>query len=244
MIVGSLLAIGFTANAQAAIQLDKTSGSWSNTIGGSNVVYQAVGTEAQVRWGIPYVTEQSGLGFTGIDYTPGLVPGPGEFKLGTLRHHNFVVQGGTAASSSSLAVLFDLASPDPDINLNYVISIDETLNAAPCVYPGATICPDKVTISPSSQTFIFQGGTYSLDSYFKDSTGALVDYMITEENQVTPADLWGRVSLLIPPPTPTPVPSPLPLFGAAAAFGYSRKLRARIAVNRRSLDTLPRPSAS
>lgn len=32
----------------------------------------------------------------------------------------------------------------------------------------------------------------------------------------------------VDPPTEVPVPGPLPIFGAAAAFGFSRKLRARI----------------
>jgi len=37
---------------------------------------------------------------------------------------------------------------------------------------------------------------------------------------------WAQATLVTPPPAP--VPSPLPALGAAAAFGYSRKLRSRI----------------
>jgi hypothetical protein len=33
---------------------------------------------------------------------------------------------------------------------------------------------------------------------------------------------------LAPPPPPAAVPGPLPLFGAAAAFGMSRRLRRKI----------------
>ena len=39
-------------------------------------------------------------------------------------------------------------------------------------------------------------------------------------------ETWAQATLVTPPPAP--VPSPLPALGAAAAFGYSRKLRSRI----------------
>ncbi len=38
-------------------------------------------------------------------------------------------------------------------------------------------------------------------------------------------------------PSSSSVPSPLPLFGAAAAFGWSRRLRSRITVHRRDLPS-------
>ncbi len=37
----------------------------------------------------------------------------------------------------------------------------------------------------------------------------------------------GQIDVVLGPPA-TPVPGPLPLFGAAAAFGWSRKLRRRV----------------
>jgi hypothetical protein len=43
-----------------------------------------------------------------------------------------------------------------------------------------------------------------------------------------------------PAPPGTPVPGPLPLFGAAAAFGYSRRLRRRVNSSRFA----PHPAAS
>jgi len=41
---------------------------------------------------------------------------------------------------------------------------------------------------------------------------------------------WAQASLVSPPGAPAP--GPLPLFGAAAAFGFSRKLRKRIQASR------------
>jgi len=228
VVVGSMASIGFAGAANATLTLDKTSGSWTGVTGGSSINYETVGNEKRVRWGTPAGggTEQSGFGFLGLDYTPDLVPS-GEFKLGTLTHYNFVIAGGTAISAAALNVLIDLASPVSNIDFNYALTLDETVNAAPCVYPGSTICPDKTTISPSSQTFTYEGGTYSLDAFFKNAQGSPVDFMITEERQATSVDLWGRITLVSPPPTPA-VPGPLPLFGAAAAFRASRKLKSRI----------------
>ena len=192
--------------------------------------YPTVGDESQVRWGTPVGTEQSGLGFLGIDYMPDLTP-TAKFKLGTLTHYNNVIKGGSALSTVDLGVKIGLTSPVTDINLNpFTLTIDETTNAAPCVYPGATICPDKITISPPSQSFIFQGGTYSLDAFFVDTSDNEVNYMYTEEGRDTSAFLWGRVTLISPPPA---VPAPLPVFGAASAFRFSRKLKSRISANKR-----------
>jgi hypothetical protein len=47
---------------------------------------------------------------------------------------------------------------------------------------------------------------------------------------------WAQASLVSPPAAPAP--GPLPLFGAAAAFGFSRKLRRRIQVARKPLATI------
>lgn len=41
------------------------------------------------------------------------------------------------------------------------------------------------------------------------------------------SSIWAQATLVTPPPAAS-VPSPLPALGAAAAFGYSRKLRSRI----------------
>jgi hypothetical protein len=43
--------------------------------------------------------------------------------------------------------------------------------------------------------------------------------------------------------SPSAVPGPLPLFGAAAAFGYSRRLRRRVSLNRSTSPSAPSISA-
>ena len=49
----------------------------------------------------------------------------------------------------------------------------------------------------------------------------------------------GVVSFVRSAPSSSTVPGPLPLFGAAAAFGFSRKLRNRIKVTRTTAPTRP-----
>ena len=50
---------------------------------------------------------------------------------------------------------------------------------------------------------------------------------------------FARTSFAAVQPPASSVPGPLPLFGAAAAFGFSRKLRSRIKVTRTTAPTRP-----
>ena len=60
-------------------------------------------------------------------------------------------------------------------------------------------------------------------SYYRWVGGTVANRTILKSaNQRT----WAQATLYTPPAAP--VPAPLPLFGAAAAFGFSRKLRKRI----------------
>lgn len=234
---GCALAFGLAvAPAQAQVVLDKTTGTWSNVVGGTNVVFQTVGGENQVRWGIPFGPDgQSGLGFTGVDPNPNLVvPIGSNFLLGTLRHFNQPIFAGTAASSVSLTLETLFTTPPVSIDFIYSSTIDETPNATPCVYlsdPGNP-CADKITISTvPNQTFQFQGQTLTLASFFLDSSSNPTDSLISQEGGITEVQVFGRLTA---PPGGGPedsVPGPLPALGVAAAYGYSRKLRKRIQSN-------------
>ncbi len=71
-------------------------------------------------------------------------------------------------------------------------------------------------------------------TYCKKPDGLLYEwdgYLGRTSNNPAVVAVVGKVNFaLVQPPTPssTSVPGPLPLFGAAAAFGFSRKLRNRI----------------
>lgn len=244
MITKSLLFSGVAVVASAALispvyaadqVLDKTSGTWSNTIGGLGVNYQTVGSENQVRWGTSTGSGQSGLGFTGIDYVPNLTIIPfNQFEIGTLRHFNNPISSGSAATGATLSVIMDFFGAAPvDIGFDFDSIIDETLNATPCAYlstPGNP-CADKITIKPFDpfKFYTFEGENYTLNLSFQDEDGNFVDSLISQEQGTTSAKLYGSIT---PPPPPAPpvseVPGPLPVLGIFSAFAYSRKLRNRI----------------
>lgn len=56
----------------------------------------------------------------------------------------------------------------------------------------------------------------------------LFDAFETGEDRTFNVNFFTATLVTTPPPTTSSVPGPLPLLGAAAAFGYSRKLRQRI----------------
>lgn len=230
---GCAVAVGLAAApAQAQVVLDKTTGTWSNPVGGTSILFQTVAGENQIRWGESTGSGQSGLGFTGVDPNPDLVvPFETNFLLGTLRHFNNPISSGTAASSVSLTLETLFTTPPLSIDFVYSSTIDETPNSAPCTYPSDTPCADKITISTvPNQTFTFQGKTLTLASFFLDENGNPTDSLISQEGGTTTAQVFGRLTKPGDGPGDA-VPGPLPVLGIAAAFGYSRKLRKRIQSN-------------
>jgi hypothetical protein len=107
----------------------------TGSAGGSAIVFNQVnGTFIDVRWGTDIGNGQSGLGFDGVAPPPAVLPALGTpFLLGTLRHYNNPIAGGSAASSVDLAVDVDLTiggSPISTGPFDFRFLIDETPNAA------------------------------------------------------------------------------------------------------------------
>jgi hypothetical protein len=66
------------------------------------------------------------------------------------------------------------------------------------------------------------------------------DYVpVPNSTSFSPSSSSVPQAVTILPNPPTSVPAPLPIFGAAAAFGYSRKLRKRIIDSRNTVTTAP-----
>jgi len=76
----------------------------------------------------------------------------------------------------------------------------------------------------------FRGGSYT-DESNNISSSALINLGPSFQN----INIGFRVASLPSSSTTTPVPGPLPLFGAAAGFGWSRRLRNRIRRNANAL---------
>ena len=75
--------------------------------------------------------------------------------------------------------------------------------------------------------------TGTLENYrYQASINSVVLFNVQQSN-FTVSRVWAQASLVPPPP----VPGPLPALGAVAAFGFSRKLRKRIKINKGSSAT-------
>ena len=230
-------AIGALAltSAAVAIPISSTSVTWSNAVGGSNLLYnQANGsgdsTYTDVRWGTSLGDGQSGLGFNPanpptIDY-----PADTPFLLGQLRHYNNPIGGGTASSSVDLALgaLITGGSPASQ-TFAFRFLIDETTNVAPCAYPSTTPCADRIQFQNLDLTsaFMFGGINYTLELLGFQATveSPLLSYFDSQEGGTNSVGLYGR---FIAAPTRVPEPGTLGLisFGLLlTGFAARRKTR-------------------
>jgi hypothetical protein len=197
-----------------AISLNLSSGNWNQPVGGSRIVYQTVGSETQVRWGIPHygggTSLKSGLGFTGVGPS---TFGLGEiFQVGQLRHFNNVVSGGTAAFAVNLSLFLNFDNPVGTQSFNLNLEIDETTNEGTCDYFSTTPCADKISISETSLSnkFSVAGINYTLQllGFSLTPEDVPINEFISQEGGTNQALLFAKV-------TPQPVPEPATLAGTA-----------------------------
>jgi hypothetical protein len=205
-----MVALFLSAALLQADTVDIVSGLWTGSSGGSNVVLnQANPPFNDVRWGVDIGNGQSGLGFDGVAPPPSLLPAIGNpFLLGTLRHYNNPIAGGSAAASVDLAINTDLTiggSPISTGPFNFRFHIDETPNVAPCVYPSSTPCADSITFENllSSDTFMIGTDVYTISIVgFADTLGGpLVNNFISQEGGSNDAYLYGAITAPIPEPS-------------------------------------------
>ena len=222
-----LLATGVSliAGSTQALTLNGTSGSFSNAVGGSNINLDQPGT---ILWGIPPSGAQSGLRFDGSGSSDPL-PLDIAFALGALTHFNNPVFVGTGATAVDLDIALDFAGSGLT-TFNYTLNIDETLNdAASCVVPGITVCPDIIDFEPTvgTQTFMNGGIEYELEllGFRSELTGEVMTQFISEENQSNNALLYGRITQISDPVTEVPTPAAvLPIIsGMLGAASRSKK---------------------
>lgn len=229
-IASAALVFGIAPQAQA-ISLNLSSGSWNNTVGGSEIVYQTVASESQVRWGIPAygggTSQKSGLGFTGVGPS---TFGLGEiFQVGQLRHFNNVVAGGTAASAVNLNLNLNFGNPVANQSFNLKLQIDETPNEGTCAYFSVTPCADKIFISESSlaNQFSIAGIDYTLHllGFSLTPGGTPINQFISQEGGTNQALLFAKVTAV---EAAEPVPEPATVAGTALWL-----LGTRLAVSRK-----------
>ena len=205
-------------------------GSWANPVGGaaSDVGISTVGNENQIRWGSPIDSERSGLGYTG---NSGNVNFGDTILLGSLRHFNNAIAGGTGISSVDLNLNLSFGLPIPSQNFSFKLAIDETSNfgnAADCPFSSTVPCSDKIswTDTTSTNTFSVGGVDYTLQLLgFSSSPGsAPINEFISQEGGTNQTSLYGKVVRSEAVPEPTTMAG-LALAGAGLAAMRRRKAK-------------------
>lgn len=199
-------ALGFFASSANALSLTNSSGSWSNPVGGTNIKYQTVYTEKQIRWGKDVGNGQSGLGFKGVSSLNFNIDQV--FKVGTLTHYNNAIAAGTAASKVDLGINLNFSGITPQ-TFNFSFNIDETPNVgrvSDCPYYSVTVCSDKITFSTPKNvnTFSIAGLDYTLQlvGFSQSATGTPVNNFISQEGYNNSAYLYAKITAAPPKRVP------------------------------------------
>jgi len=140
------------------------------------------GLGLQTRWGDPQ-NFQSGLGYEGFADVPVVFDGT-PFVVGALTHYNNPIRGNGIADVTTLTIQFTVTQPEfAQSTLTFDITVNETLNSAPCAFPSDTPCADEITVpGVTASTFSF---TVCGDNYDFDILGILSDNANVAESYIS-----------------------------------------------------------
>jgi uncharacterized repeat protein (TIGR01451 family) len=191
---------------------------------GRDAIWTGTSGKSQSCANTPF-DQQSGFGFDGNN-GPISPASNTPFYLGKFTHYNNQVYStddngnnpnpfGYVDLSITVPLTCDNVNPpvpaDPPIfTFTPRFTLDETSNTAgTCVYPGTSICPDKITVSQigSALTFTCPDGPYTVNILGFTKTGlngqacdqsynvaAVSTEYITEEDQTNQACLWAEIT--------------------------------------------------
>jgi len=155
-------------------------------------------------------------GFSGLDTF--------SFTNGGTNNFQYSLQGASAfvQAGNPYNITYELAAPSLRL-------LDLYTTGGSTSFPGAN---STWVISENSAQAKVASGTVA----FSNQTNAVADFdpnifstTFTGTLNVSAGNISSLTSLVMTTPAPTPaVPGPLPIFGAAAAFGFSRKVRNRL----------------
>jgi hypothetical protein len=172
-------------------------------------------------------------GFKATDFVTITTTGTGTVATGTANTLNFSVQGSptpyTAPFTGTLN--YSLAAPSGRSIVDYTSALSSSANAGNnsgtfnLTGSAGTAMATYVPINVSQG----QTKTYASTSVLTDAFTASVGVTQGAIQQFTQSFNFQDTPIDPPGPGPQGVPGPLPVLGAGIAFGYSRKLRKRIA---------------
>lgn len=224
------LSLTFTAAEAGAATIDLTNfvGGWQNGLPSPHPTLAITNNPGQavdlVTWGT--VPSTSGFAFTpgaSIINAPLDVP----LALGSFGHANFPTSQADSVASIEYALSFSTNGSPALLSPIFTFTLQETINQAPCPFPGASECDDRVVITtPTFNALIDVGGTtyyFNLLGFSRDGGVTISDTYQTAEGAFSPATtVYG---ILTDQPRQAPEPGLLALLGIGFAGMAARKTR-------------------
>lgn len=170
-------------------------------------------------------------GFAVTDFVTITTTGTGTVATGVANSLNFSVQGNPNPYTSPFTgeLKYSLAAPSGRSIIDYSSALSSSANmgnnngtfnlTGSAGTAAATYVPTNLAVGATK--------TYASTSVLTDAFTAKVRVTVGSIQQFTQS--FNFQNTPTPPPGGVPVPGPLPVLGAGIAFGYSRKLRKRIA---------------
>jgi len=211
-----------TIAAAATVNIADISGVWTNVAPTPGVTGSGTDT---ISWGDP-ATSAGQSSYVFDDAVTPINNAASPFYIGDFTHNNNPVYPPSLTSADLMVTITgDIDGTAFSLTSTFTFNHNETTNSTPCNPPGATVCPDVVTIVNSqdlSQVVNVGGLDYTIVLSGFLQGGVYTSQFITEEGQANTAQLYASVTQ----PAPVPLPAAgLLLLGGLGALRAAKRRR-------------------